>query len=61
MLLLITSCSPSTPPPPTSQKNICHIFQQQPRWYDYAKATEHKWGTPIATQMAFIQFESSFQ
>ncbi len=61
LLLLMTSCSPLTPPPPTNQKNICHIFQQQPSWYDYAKAAEQKWGTPIATQMAFIQFESSFQ
>lgn len=60
IVLFITSCSPLAPAPPLSQTNICHIFQQQPQWYDYAKAAEQKWGSSIATQMAFIQFESSF-
>lgn len=60
MVFFISSCSPLAPPPPLEQNNICHIFQQQPQWYDYAKTVEEKWGTSIATQMAFIQFESSF-
>ncbi|MCB2427935.1 hypothetical protein [Methylophaga pinxianii] len=60
MLILVwlaAGCSPSSP---DNQQDICQIFRQQPRWYDYAKAAEVKWGTSIATQMAFIQFESSF-
>ncbi|WP_211116106.1 lysozyme-like domain containing protein [Methylophaga sp. SB9B] len=60
MVFFISSCSPLALPPPLKQNNICHIFQQQPRWYGYAKTAEQKWGTSIATQMAFIQSESSF-
>lgn len=60
-IIFSIGCSPLTPSPPANQNNICNIFREQPRWYDYAKAAEHKWGTPVATQMAFIQFESSFR
>lgn len=49
------------PSPPADQSNLCEIFREQPRWYDYARDSEARWGTPIATQMAFIQQESSFQ
>lgn len=49
------------PAAPTDQSNICRIFQAQPQWYDYARASEQRWGTPIATQMAFVHYESSFQ
>ncbi len=47
--------------PPQQQDNICSIFNQHPRWYDYALASERRWGTPIAVQMAFVQQESSFR
>ena len=47
--------------PPQQQDNICSIFQQHPRWYDYALASERRWGTPISIQMAFVQQESSFR
>ncbi|BBI53875.1 hypothetical protein HORIV_62960 [Vreelandella olivaria] len=49
------------PNPPQDQSNICEIFREQPSWYDYARESQEKWGTPIATQMAFIQQESSFR
>ncbi len=47
--------------PPSNQDNLCDIFDEQPRWYDHARASERKWGTPIAVQMAFVQQESAFR
>ena len=60
-LLLLSGCATFAPSPPEDQTNICEIFREQPSWYDYAQESEEKWGTPIATQMAFIQRESSFR
>ncbi|MFV8836211.1 lysozyme-like domain containing protein [Aquisalimonas sp.] len=56
--LLLAGCG-TTPPDRTD--NLCHIFDHQPRWYDYARESEERWGLPIATQMAFIRQESSFR
>lgn len=47
--------------PPRQQENICAVFDQYPDWYDYAKASEAKWGTPPHILMAFIQRESSYR
>lgn len=47
--------------PPPRQENLCRIFEHEPRWYDHARATERRWGVPIAVQMAFVQRESSFR
>ena len=57
-IVLLAGCASR---PPQQQDNICQIFAEQPRWYDYALASEKRWGTPIAVQMAFVQQESSFQ
>jgi hypothetical protein len=59
--LLVSGCAMLAPSPPQDQSNICEIFREQPRWYDHARASEQAWGTPIATQLAFIQQESSFR
>lgn len=48
-------------PAPSGQDNLCRVFEQHPRWYDHALASEKKWGTPIAVQMAFVHQESAFQ
>lgn len=50
---------PTAPPPDTG--DLCAIFDYQPRWYDYARAAEQRWGTPIAVQMAIVRQESSFR
>ncbi|WP_216658050.1 transglycosylase SLT domain-containing protein [Halomonas hibernica] len=60
-VLLLSGCATFAPNPPQDQSNICEIFREQPTWYDYARDSQEKWGTPIATQMAFIQQESSFK
>jgi hypothetical protein len=54
----IAGCAVS---PPKHQKNICTVFDQHPEWYDHAKASEAKWGTPTHILMAFIKRESSFR
>ena len=60
-VLFLSGCATFAPNPPQDQTNVCEIFREQPSWYDYAQESEEKWGTPIATQMSFIQQESSFR
>ncbi|MCS2610456.1 lysozyme-like domain containing protein [Halomonas dongshanensis] len=59
--VLLSGCATFAPTPPSDQSNICEIFREQPSWYDYARDSQARWGTPIATQMSFIQQESSFR
>lgn len=49
-----------TSPPPANINNICHIFEQYPRWYNDAKDVERRWRVPISVQMAIIHQESKF-
>ncbi|MDI9244770.1 lysozyme-like domain containing protein [Marinobacter sp. CHS3-4] len=49
------------PDSPADPDNICSVFREHPVWYDYAKDAQQKWGTPIATQLAFVYYESSFR
>ena len=59
-VLITTSCSDTTVNLPDNQQNLCELFREQPHWYDYAKVSEIKWGTPVSSQMAFIQSESAY-
>lgn len=61
IVLVLSGCATFAPNPPQDQSNICEIFREQPTWYDYAQESQERWGTPIATQMSFIQQESSFR
>jgi len=49
------------PDPPANPENLCEIFREHPVWYDYASESRQRWGTPIATQLAFVYYESSFR
>ena len=49
------------PAPPANPEDLCEIFREHPAWYDYARESEQRWGTPIATHMAFVYYESSFR
>lgn len=49
------------PDPPVNPENLCEIFREHTAWYDYASNSQKRWGTPIATQMAFVYYESSFR
>lgn len=57
LCLLLGGCAAT---PPKVQTDLCSVFDEYPSWYDYAKSSEDKWGTPAHIQMAFIQRESSF-
>jgi len=49
------------PNPPVNPDDLCEIFREHTAWYDYASDSQARWGTPIATQMAFVYYESSFR
>lgn len=57
VVVLLAGC---TVAPPRNPANLCDIFREKPEWYDYAKAAEERWGTPIPVQMAIIEQESAF-
>ena len=58
LALFATGCSTA---PPDNQGNLCSVFEQYPDWYDYARASESEWGTPVPVQMAFVHRESSYR
>ncbi|SHF85720.1 hypothetical protein SAMN04487965_2775 [Microbulbifer donghaiensis] len=55
--LLTAGCATS---PPSNTDDICSIFREKKGWYGEAKDAEEKWGSPVATMMAFIHQESRF-
>lgn len=55
---LTAGCASS---PPRHQDNLCAVFDQYPEWYDAAKASQGKWGTPPHILMAFVKQESAFR
>ena len=58
LAVLATGCATA---PPTRQGNICEVFEQYPEWYDYARQSAARWGTPIHMQMSFVRHESSYR
>ncbi len=46
---------------PRDLDDICTIFDDRRDWYQAAKKSEERWGTPAHIQMAIIQQESSFR
>jgi len=58
LAVLLGGCATT---PPARTENLCHIFDHQPSWYDYARESERRWGTSIPIQMAFINQESTFR
>ena len=58
LAVLATGCATA---PPKSQGDICRVFEQEPDWYDYARKSARKWGTPAHVLMAFVRHESSYR
>ena len=54
LALLAAGCAAT---PPTRQGNICHVFEQYPDWYDYARKSAERWGTPVHVQMSFVRHD----
>ena len=46
--------------PPAEPNNVCSIFAEKDDWYKPAKKAEKRWGTTVATAMAFTHRESSY-
>ena len=46
---------------PSDLGNICTIFDERRDWYQAARRSEERWGTPAHIQMSIIQQESSFR
>ncbi|MGI9494136.1 MAG: hypothetical protein ACR2QF_17230 [Geminicoccaceae bacterium] len=58
MVMLLASCATT---PPSNPDNLCDIFYEKDGWYEQAKRTEERWGTPIHVKMAIMRHESSFR
>jgi hypothetical protein len=54
---LTAGCASS---PPRQQDDLCAIFDEYPEWYDAAKESQERWGTPPHILMAFIKQESAY-
>lgn len=46
---------------PSNTEDICTVFEDRRDWYQAAKNSEERWGTPAHIQMAIVQQESSFR
>ena len=57
LLVSLVGCATS---PPKSPNNICAIFEEKSGWYKASAKASERWGVPIATLLAFIYQESSF-
>jgi hypothetical protein len=58
MVIALAGCASV---PPKRQDNLCTIFGQYPEWYDAAKESQSRWGTPPHILMAFVKQESAFR
>lgn len=54
---VVAGCSSA---PPQSPQNLCAVFEEYPDWYDAAKESEERWGTPPQILMSFVKQESGF-
>ena len=61
LLILFCALTGCATTPPKHQHNLCAVYEQNPDWYDYGKASENKWGVPAHILMAFVRHESSYR
>lgn len=57
LLALLNACATYRP---SNTENICDIFNGEIDWYEAARESQHKWGTPIFVMMAIMHQESRF-
>lgn len=58
LVILLAACGEA---PPRAQDDLCSVLEQRPSWYQYARESEARWGTPVPVMMAFVRFESGFR
>ncbi len=61
MALMLASCGGGYSSPPSNMDNACAIARERPKYVRAFKATERRWGVPVAVQMATIYQESRFR
>jgi len=59
--LILASCGGGYNAPPRNLDDACSIASQRPEYIRAFKATQKKWGVPVAVQMATIHQESKFR
>ena len=59
IVVILSGCANKAPP--KRPHDICSIFKEKSGWYEHAKKSEKRWGTPIAVMMAIVFQESSFR
>ncbi len=60
IVLVIVSLSACATRPPSNVGNLCAIFEENPKWYKYAKSSAKRWSGPIHLPMAIMYQESRF-
>lgn len=60
LLLFLASCGGGRFSAPKNLDDACSILRQRPTYLTAMKATERKWGIPVAVQMATLYQESKF-
>lgn len=60
LLLALASCGGGNFSAPRQLDDACAILRQRPEYGRAMKATERRWGIPVAVQMAAIHQESKF-
>ena len=61
LALMLASCGGGYKSAPSNLGDACSIAKQRPKFMKAFKATERKWGVPVAVQMATIHQESKFR
>lgn len=60
LLIFLASCGGGRFSAPKNLDDACSIIRQRPTYLNAMRATERKWGIPIAVQMATLYQESKF-
>ncbi len=60
LLLFLASCGGGNFSAPKNLDDACSIVRQRPSYLKAMRATEQKWGIPVAVQMATLYQESKF-
>jgi hypothetical protein len=60
LLMVLASCGSREFSAPRNLDNACAILSERPNYARALRATERRWGVPVAVQMATIYQESKF-
>ncbi|MDF1706570.1 MAG: lytic transglycosylase, partial [Paracoccaceae bacterium] len=60
LLMVLASCGSPEFSAPRNLDNACAILSERPNYARALRATERRWGIPVAVQMATIYQESKF-